>query len=64
VKTDDFFGKIGELCGLTFENNLMLRKKRTGSSIIQSSVRVDKAAQRTVLYESAVVLRKERDGRA
>lgn len=64
VKTDDFFGKIGELCGLTFEDNLMLRKKRTGSSIIQSSVRVDKAAQKTVLYESAVVLRNERDGRA
>lgn len=58
VKTDDFFGKIGELCGLIFEDNLILRKKRTGSSIIQSSVRVDKAAQKTVLYESAIVLRK------
>jgi DNA modification methylase len=58
VRTDDFFGKIGELCGLTYEDNLMLRKKRTGSSIIQSSVRVDKAAHKTVLYESAVVLRK------
>ncbi|MGD0693536.1 MAG: hypothetical protein ABSB82_01650 [Terriglobia bacterium] len=64
VRTDDFFGKIGELCGLTFEDNLLLRKKRTGTSIIQSSVRVDKAAQKTVLYESAVVLRKKRDGRA
>ncbi len=59
VRTDYFFGKIAELCGLTFENNLLLRKKRTGSSIIQSSVRVDKAAQKTVLYESAVVLRKK-----
>lgn len=59
VRTDDFFGRIAELCGLTFEANLLLRQKRTGSSIIQSSVRVDKAAQRTVLYESAVVLRKK-----
>src|SRR5579859_929839 len=59
VKTDDFFGRIAELCGLAFEDNLMLRKKRTGSSIIQSSVRVDKAAHKTVLYESAVVLRKK-----
>ncbi len=57
VKTDDFFGRIGELCGLRFEDNLVLRKKRTGSSIIQSSVRVDRAAQKTVLYESAIVLR-------
>ncbi|MGH9345474.1 MAG: DNA methyltransferase [Terriglobia bacterium] len=59
VKTDDFFGRIAELCRLTFEDNVMLRKKRTGSSIIQSSVRVDKAGQKTVLYESAVVLRKK-----
>lgn len=58
VKTDQFFGQIAELCGLTFQETLLLRKKRTGSSIIQSSVRVDKAAARVVLYESAIVLRK------
>jgi hypothetical protein len=58
VKTDYLFGKIGELVGLEFEDNHLLRKKRTGSSIIQSSVRVDQAAKKTVLYESAIVLRK------
>jgi DNA modification methylase len=58
VKTDRFFGKIGEECGLVFEDCILLRKKRTGSSIIQSAVRVDHAAEKTVLYESGVVLRK------
>lgn len=58
VKTDHFFGKVGELAGLKFEDNHLLRKKRTGSSIIQSSVRVDQAKEKTVLYESAIVLRK------
>jgi len=59
IKTDHFFGKIAEICGLTFEDTILLREKRTGTSIIQSSVRVDKAAQRTVLYESAIVLRRK-----
>jgi DNA modification methylase len=58
VQTDQFFGNIAELCGLTFEKTILLRNKRTGSSIIQSSVRVDKAKQKTVLYESAIVLRR------
>ncbi|HZQ17760.1 MAG TPA: hypothetical protein VFA90_03480 [Terriglobales bacterium] len=58
VKTDHFFGKIGELAGLNFEDNHLLRNKRTGSSIIQSSVRVEEAKEKTVLYESGVVLRK------
>jgi hypothetical protein len=58
VKTDCFFGKIGELCGLTFAENMLLREKRTGTSIIQSSVRVEQAAHKTVLYETGVVLRK------
>ena len=58
VKTDYFFGKIGELAGLKFEDNHLLRNKRTGSSIIQSSVRVEEARENTVLYESGVVLRK------
>jgi len=57
VKTDYFFGKIGELAGLKFEDNHLLRKKRTGSSIIQSSIRVGEAKTETVLYESGVVLR-------
>lgn len=58
VKTDYFFGKIGELAGLKFEDNHLLRNKRTGSSIIQSSVRVAEANAKTVLYESGVVLRR------
>lgn len=58
VKTDYFFGKIGELAGLTFEDNHLLRNKRTGSSIIQSAVRVAEANAKAVLYESGVVLRR------
>ena len=59
VKTDYFFGKIGELAGLQFEDTHLLRKKRTGNSIIQSSVRADHAQAKTVLYESGIVLRKK-----
>jgi hypothetical protein len=58
VKTDRFFGRIAELSGLLWEETILLRNKRTGSSIIQSSVRVDKAASRAVLYETGIVLRK------
>lgn len=58
VKTDQFFGNIGELAGFEFERTHVLRNKRTGSSIIQSSVRVEEAKAKTVLYESAIVLRK------
>lgn len=58
VQTDKIFGQIAALCGLSFEKTILLRNKRTGSSIIKSSVRVDKAKQRTVLYESAIVLRR------
>ncbi len=46
------------LCGLKFEDTLLLREKRTGTSIIQSSVRADTAATKTALYESAIVLRR------
>jgi hypothetical protein len=58
VKTEKFFGEIAELCALRFEDKVLLREKRTGNSIIQSSVRVDDAPHKTVLYESAIVLRK------
>ncbi|MGH9451914.1 MAG: DNA methyltransferase [Terriglobia bacterium] len=57
VKTDHYFGKIAELCGLKFEDTLLLRKKRAGTSIIRSSVRTDRAADKVALYESAIVLR-------
>jgi 16S rRNA G966 N2-methylase RsmD len=58
VRTEYFFGKIAELAGLSFEENMLLRRKRTGNSIIQSSVRVDHAEGKTVLYEAGIVLRK------
>ncbi len=58
IKTDFFIGKIAELCGLDFSETVLLRKKRTGTSIIQSSVRVDAAAEKVVLYESGIILRK------
>jgi hypothetical protein len=59
VKTDQLFGRIAELWGLEFAETILLREKRTGTSIIQSAVRAGKAPQRTVLYESAIVLRKK-----
>lgn len=58
VKTDYFFGKVAELAGMRFEDTHLLRNKRTGSSIIKSSVRVEEAKERVVLYESGIVLRK------
>jgi DNA modification methylase len=58
IKTDQIFGEVAEQCGLKFRDTMILREKRTGSSIIQSSVRVDKAAKKVVLYESAIVLQK------
>jgi hypothetical protein len=58
VKTDQFFGQIAEQCGLNFVDTHLLRNKRTGSSIIRSSVRVDHASTKTVLYETAIILRK------
>jgi len=58
VKTDQVFGQIGALAGLSFEDTHLLRKKRTGSSIIQSSIRADRPAKKAALYESAIVLRR------
>ncbi len=57
-KTDVLFGRICELSGLRVAGIELLRNKRTGTSIIQSSVRTDAAAEKTVLYESAVILTK------
>jgi DNA modification methylase len=60
VRTDRFFGQVAELCGLAFEETVLLRKKRTGSSIIKSSVRVNSAAEKVSLYEAAIVLKNPR----
>jgi len=57
VRTDEFFAEAAKLWGFELEDRQVLRQKRTGNSIIQSSVRVDRAEQKTVLYESAIILR-------
>jgi hypothetical protein len=57
VRTDQFLGRIGEICGLEVETIHTLREKRVGNSIINSSVRNGKSCHST-LYEAAVVMRK------
>ncbi|MCK4283898.1 MAG: helix-turn-helix domain-containing protein [Candidatus Brocadiae bacterium] len=55
-KTDTVFGDICQACGLHLEDIELLRKKRTGTSIINSSVRANSAPKKARLYESAVVV--------
>ena len=55
-KTDVLFGRICEMRGLGIEGIVPLREKRTGTSIIRSSVRTNGATEKTVLYETAVVV--------
>lgn len=57
LPTDRYFGQIGETCGLTLEDIHVLREKRIGNSVVNSSVRNGEATKAT-LYETAVVLRK------
>ncbi len=57
-KTDAIFGDICETCGMAVEGIELLRRKRTGSSIIKSSVRSESAREKVLLYESAVILSK------
>jgi len=57
-KTDEIFGQICEANGLRVTDVQLLRKKRTGASIINSSVRTSTVPKRTTLYESAVMLEK------
>ncbi|MGO9019202.1 MAG: MerR family transcriptional regulator [Syntrophobacteraceae bacterium] len=56
IKTDEIFADIGELSGLRKKDIILLRTKRTGSSIMDSSVRTAKTKKQTPLYETAVVL--------
>lgn len=56
IKTDEIFADIGELAGLRKNDIILLRTKRTGSSIVDSSVRAGKTKKATPLYETAVVL--------
>ena len=57
VETDRFLAQIGELHGFRLAGMHLVRKKRTGSSIVNSSVRAGVARKPTELYETAVELR-------
>jgi len=57
-KTDEFFAEIAQGYGFAIEGLHRVRKKRTGSSIIHSSVRIGTAREKVELYETAVALRK------
>ena len=57
LATDRYFGQIGELCGLELVDVHLLRGKRVGNSVVNSSVRNGEKTKAT-LYETAVVLRK------
>lgn len=59
LTTDRYFGQIGELCGLRLVDIHLLRGKRVGNSVVNSSVRNGQKTKAT-LYETAVVLRKSR----
>ncbi len=56
-QTDRFFAEIAERTGFEVVDLHPVRKKRTGSSIVNSSVRVGTVKERTHLYETAVELR-------
>jgi hypothetical protein len=58
VRTDELFAEIGKQCGLDVTAIHLLRTKRTGSSIINSAVRANRAGTKVTLYESAVEFRR------
>lgn len=57
VPTDVFFARIAEQAGFEVIELHTVREKRTGNSIVNSSVRVDGAESRVTLHETAVELR-------
>jgi hypothetical protein len=57
VKSDEFFAQIGELHGFNLVDSHRVRTKRTGSSILNSSVRAGKTQKRVELYEAAIHLK-------
>jgi hypothetical protein len=63
-KTDEILARLATRHGLKCADIHRVRRKRTGSSIINSSVRVAKAGKRVELYESAVKLTQVRMGGA
>ena len=56
-KTEEFLAQIARKAGFEVRGLHMVRKKRTGSSIINSGVRVGHTKKRTELYEVAIELR-------
>ena len=57
IRTDEFFAGIAERHGLDVVGLHRVREKRTGSSIVNSSVRAGVTRKPTGLYETAVQLR-------
>jgi len=60
IETDRFLAEIAELHGFKVDGMHRVRKKRTGSSIVNSSVRNGTVTEATQLYETAVELRTPR----
>ena len=56
-RTDALFAEIAELEGFEIAGLHEVRGKRTGNSVVNSSVRVGKVSKPTRLYETAVELR-------
>jgi len=57
IKTDEYFARLARSCGFEIVALQRVRKKRTGSSIVNSSVRRGTVSQPVELYETAVHLR-------
>jgi hypothetical protein len=57
IETDQFLAQIAERHGFKVDGMHRVRKKRTGSSIVNSSVRAGVTTEVTPLYETAVELR-------
>ena len=57
VETDRFLAQIGELHGFSVQGMHRVRRKRTGSSIVNSSVRAGFTRRQTELHETAVEFR-------
>jgi len=55
--TDRFFADIARRCGFEIVGLHEVRKKRTGSSIVNSAVRAGTVKKRVKLYETAVEMR-------
>ena len=56
-RTDRLFAEIAEVEGFEVVDLHEVRSKRTGSSIVNSSVRTGTVKRKTRLYETAVELR-------